>query len=381
MILNNAMKPLPAIFSVAIISIAGLAGCNNEKTVAAASESIAERNYRSAIASIMELDDDDIIESDTLSQLLATAYYGAKLRPERDFAIECCDMDFVPGKDIVIFTDFHNGSLNFHEFLSMKFIRSILLPGKAFSIDVSPDGSTIAAAMEDNTILLYDLASGRKTKTLEGHTSWVRDVVFRDNDLLFSCSNDQKIAAWDVATGEPYWGKRQNTKNIKSLQLSKDKTKLITASNDGSACVVTATDNDMGVEELRVIHGDNYVNDAAISPDNKYIVTVSGDESVKIWGARDGSSVKTICLNDPLGAVDISPDGRHILVGGKRNAYILSLDKGKVLARIPAANKPIWCVKFINDTEFAVADISRLWHGETLKPGELIKEAQKLIAE
>lgn len=374
----SALRYKLAIAITLLISMASLVSCNNEKVITDATEYIANRDYRSAMTSILSLDDEDIIKSDTLSQLLSTTYYGLKLKPVREIALDCYDMDFVPDHNIVIFTDFHNGSLNFYEFPKMKFIRSILLPDKAYNIDISPDGSTIAAAMVDHTILLYDLASGRKLNTLEGHTNRVRDVVFRDNNLLFSCSNDQKIAAWDVATGEPYWGKRQNTKNIKSLQLSKDKTKLITASNDGSACIVNATDNNMGAEELRAIHGKNYVNDAAISPDNKCLVTVSGDGYVKIWDAENGCSIRSIFLNDPLGAVDISPDGRNILIGGKHNAYIISLNDGKVISKIHGANMPIWSVKFLNNTEFVFADNSRLWHGELLSTNELIKEARKL---
>lgn len=369
-----------AIAITSLFTMASLVSCNNERVIADASESIRNRDYNSAMARILSLNDEDIIKSDTLSQLLYTAYYGLELSPTRNIAIDCYDMDFVPNNDIIIFTDFHNGSLNFYEFPGMKYIRSILLPDKAYNIDISPDGSTIATAMADNTILLYDLESGRRLNTLEGHTNRVRDVVFRDDNLLFSCSNDQKIAAWDVATGEPYWGKRQNTKNIKSLQLSKDKTKLITASNDGSACIVNSTDNKIGVEELRVIHGDNYVNDAAISPDNKYLVTVSGDGYAKIWDAENGCSIKYIFLNDPLGAVDISPDCNHILIGGKHNAYIITLNDGKVISKIHGLNMPIWSVKFINDTEFVFADNSRMWNGKILSSNELIKEARGLFA-
>lgn len=253
---------------ILLVTMVNLVSCNKDKIITEATQYIANRDYKSAMSSILSVDDEDIVKSDTLSQLLATSYYGLKLKPVKNVALDCYDMDFAPENNMVIFTDFHNGSLNFYDFPMMKFIRSILLPDKAYNIDISPDGAIIAAAMADHTILLYDLASGRKVNTLEGHTNRVRDVKFRDNNLLFSCSNDQKIAAWDVSTGEPYWGKLQNTKNIKSLQLSKDKTKLITASNDGSACIVNAKDDNIGSEELRVIHGENYVNDAAISPDN-----------------------------------------------------------------------------------------------------------------
>lgn len=377
MILNKLKYELAIVITL-LISMVSLVSCNKEKIITKASDSIAKRDYKSAMESILSLDDDDIIKSDTISQLLSTAYYGLTLIPTREIAYDCYDIDFVPNNDIVIFTDFHNNSLNFYEFPEMKFIRSILLPVQAYNIDISPDGSTIAAAMSDNTIILYDLESRRKLNILEGHTSRVRDVLFRDNNLLFSCSNDQSIAAWDVKTGKPYWGKRQNKKNIKSLQLSKDKTKLITASNDGSACIVNASDNNIGSEELRVIHGDNYVNDATISPDNKYLVTVSGDGYVKIWDAENGLSIKQIFLNEPLCAIDISPDGSHLLIGGMQNAYIITMNTGNVISKLHGTNMPIGSVKFLKDNEFVFADNSRMWHGKFFSTDEIIKESRKL---
>lgn len=364
-----------------LLSIAILVSCNNKKVITDATDSIEKRNYKSALASILSLDDNDIIKSDTLSQMLATAYYELNLKPTREIALDCYDIDFVPDNDIIIFTDFHNNSLNFYEFPEMKFIRSILLPSKAYNIDISPDGSTIAAAMVDNTILLYDLESGRKLNTLEGHTNRVRDVVFRDNNLLFSCSNDQNIAAWNVATGEPFWDKRLNTKNIKNLQLNKDKTKLITASNDGSACIINSTDHNMGAEELRVIHGDNYVNDAAVTPDNTFLVTVSGDGYAKIWDTGNGSLIKYIFLNDPLAAVDISPDGKHLLIGGQHGAYIISENDWKVISKFHGANMPIRSVKFINDSEFVLADNGRFWQGELYDIEDLIKNAREMLSD
>lgn len=364
-----------------LLSIAILVSCNNKKVITDATDSIEKRNYKSALASILSLDDNDIIKSDTLSQMLATAYYELNLKPTREIALDCYDIDFVPDNDIIIFTDFHNNSLNFYEFPEMKFIRSILLPAKAYNIDISPDGSTIAAAMVDNTILLYDLESGRKLNTLEGHTNRVRDVVFRDNNLLFSCSNDQNIAAWNVATGEPFWDKRLNTKNIKNLQLNKDKTKLITASNDGSACIINSTDHNMGAEELRVIHGDNYVNDAAVTPDNTFLVTVSGDGYAKIWDTENGSLIKYIFLNDPLAAVDISPDGKHLLIGGQHGAYIISENDWKVISKFHGANMPIRSVKFINDSEFVLADNGRFWQGELYDIEDLIKNAREMLSD
>lgn len=353
--------------------------CGNDKIISKASEAISHRDYKEALYEILSLKDKAILESDTLLRMLSTAYYGFTLKPTRDIAVDCYDMDFISKNEQVVFTDFHNGSLIFYSFPEMRFVRSIFLPDKAYAIDFSPNEETFATAMVNNSVLIYETSTGEKLKELEGHTNRVRDVAFRDNELLFSCGNDQEVAAWDVVTGERYWRKHQHSKNIKNIQMSKDRSRMITASNDGSASLLRASGDRIGAEELLFIHGDNYVNDAAISPDNKYVVTVSGDGFAKIWDAANGSLLHYFFLNDPLGAVDISDNGKLVLVGGQRNVFVIDADEGKVVCTINAMNKPVWSVKFLDGKQIAFADNSHFWHTDLLTGENLIIEARKSV--
>lgn len=46
------------------------------------------------------------------------------------------------------------------------------------TIAVSPDNRTVATANKEGTIMLFDLATGRKIGTLEGHRGWVLSLAF-----------------------------------------------------------------------------------------------------------------------------------------------------------------------------------------------------------
>ncbi|UCG68613.1 MAG: WD40 repeat domain-containing protein [Thermoplasmata archaeon] len=67
----------------------------------------------------------------------------------------------------------------------------------------SPNGSQIASASDDKTIMLWETTNWTRTRTLIGHTLGVLDVDWSPNGtLLVSGSRDYKIRTWDAVNGE-----------------------------------------------------------------------------------------------------------------------------------------------------------------------------------
>ncbi len=66
----------------------------------------------------------------------------------------------------------------------------------------SPDGRFLASASDDGTVKLWSVEFRRLLRTFEGHTDWVRDVLFIDDDRLVSCADDGTARIWSASTGD-----------------------------------------------------------------------------------------------------------------------------------------------------------------------------------
>lgn len=356
------------------------ASCGNVPKV----ESVATKNfnkgyYQQAMVDILTLSDRQIAESDKLYSMLASVYYSMQ-EPE-DIGMESYDIDFTKdGKELIV-TDFRTESLKIYSYPEVKLAREIKLHDKPYSASINESGDKVAVALKNGLVDIYDIKSGDLVKTLRTHYDPVRAVVFLGDSTLFTSSNDQHVASWNVSTEKENWNNRVHFRNAKNIKLSKDRTKIITASNDGTACILTATGPNAGKEEVRFNHGINYVNDSAITGDNSIVATVSGDEYLKIWDAKTGSLVNDVYLEDTLTAVDFSEDGKTIAVGGRGFMYVIETETGNVLNKIQLHGAPVWSIMFKGNDNIIVADLGYIWDLKLLDREELIKKARELAHE
>ena len=101
----------------------------------------------------------------------------------------------------------------------------------------SPDSSTLltGAGFTDSTIRLWDAHSGKASGSLEGHRSWVSDLLFTpDGKRLISSSGDQTIRLWDWATRKPAGVLRGHLGEIDGLAMAPDGRTLASHCKDGS---------------------------------------------------------------------------------------------------------------------------------------------------
>lgn len=101
---------------------------------------------------------------------------------------------------------------------------------------------------------------------------------------------------------------------VNAARWSADETRILTASDDGTAKVWDAA---TGEELTALSANEDEVIDAEWSPDGFYIVTANGDNAARIWNAGTGEMLAVLSHPDLVVDVEWSPDGKRIVTAGK----------------------------------------------------------------
>ncbi len=106
------------------------------------------------------------------------------------------------------------------------------------SVAITPDSTKIVSGSYDNTIKVWDLASGRLLNTLEGHSSSVRSVAITpDSTKIVSGSRDKTIKVWDLNNGSNTFSCKFDS-SISSIAISTKRNILVFGDSTGDLYVM-----------------------------------------------------------------------------------------------------------------------------------------------
>ena len=212
----------------------------------------------------------------------------------------------------------------------------------------SPNGSILASVDGLNdVILLWDLATGQRLATLDGHIHWIFELAFSsDGTTLASGGGDSAVLLWDVESGQHLatLGKQDRTQgrrdDVYALAFSPDGRTLARGGADG---LIQLWDTDT-TQRLSTLTGHAIEVDAlAFSPDGGTLASGDWDGTIFFWDAttfrtHDPQEPPTATLKGHTSDVEelvFSPDGRT-LASGSWDGTILLWDFTPVSTQTPA---------------------------------------------
>ncbi len=220
-----------------------------------------------------------------------------------------------------------------------------------FCLAFAPDGRTLASGSLDNTVMLWDVATGRRKETLKGHSGSIFCLGFSpDGSLLASGGLDRTVKLWDVA------GQDRDV-----LDAHPGGAEAITFLPDGKTLASGGRDKLVKLWEVetgRLIrtlagHRDHVRGLAVVRFEGVALASVSRDGMVRLWDPETGSLRATFEADRPGSWAEVvagSPDGRMLASAGDRGRLrVWDVSTGRLEATIPGSGHEIRSLGFSPD--------------------------------
>ena len=159
------------------------------------------------------------------------------------------------------------------------------------TLAVSPDGRVLASGsgFGDHSIRLWEAATGRLLRQLEGHTSWICGLAFsQDGRQLISAASDQTLRVWDTSTWTETRVLNGHNAAVFAVAISQTRQLVASAAQDGDLVLWNVGEENPANGCIRLPKGVG--NDGAVPLDHSRLLLLPSDHSPQILDFKRDST-------------------------------------------------------------------------------------------
>jgi eukaryotic-like serine/threonine-protein kinase len=239
--------------------------------------------------------------------------------------------------------------------------------GAIRSVSFDRTDKTIAMAVEDGSIRLWDWPTQSIKSTVNAHKGSIWSARFSPNgEIVATAGDDGWIKLWKTA--EPVLvSSMQRRAGVLGLAFAPDGKSFYSVDRDGGLCLWALDSAKPKVEATQ----NGEVNAIALSPDGETLATGGGDKIVIVWNAKTlTQKLPLVGHAGPIRSLAFHPDGKRLAsVGWDKIVRIWDAGSGRLVKSWPGHDADIWGVAFSPDgTKLATSSLDgvvKLWNPDS----------------
>ena len=154
----------------------------------------------------------------------------------------------------------------------------------------SPNGKALASGGGDNAVRIWNLDT-QNTIVLQGHTDSILDIIYRNDDELFSSSSDGTCTLWKLSSQEAIRTWNPNSGRIPSIAYRAQDSTLAIGCEGRKMSLWTLKDRQWTNRDYVPNAG---IRSIAFSPSNNLIAIGCDDHSLQLWDMKEGRELIVI---------------------------------------------------------------------------------------